>query len=94
MEGCPISGDLGVDHLTFEGEGGKNWLVQEFFLTGKWCRHNFLGLCMHFFSHACCMFFLTAKALQEIFSQIFYSSPQRSNGWHPVEEPIKHLQKK
>ena len=30
---------LGVDHLTFGGGGGgegrKNWLVQEFFLTGQ-----------------------------------------------------------
>ena len=35
-----------------------------------------------FFSHSCCMFlgFFTAKALQEMFSQIFHSSPQRSNG--------------
>ena len=27
----------------------------------------FLGLCMHFFSHSCCMIFLTVKALQEFF---------------------------
>ena len=30
MDRCPISGDLGVDHLTFEGEGGR-LLVQDFF---------------------------------------------------------------
>ena len=30
--------------------------------------------------HVAWVFFFTAKALQEIFSQIFHSSPQRSNG--------------
>ena len=64
--------------------------MQECFLTG---RHNFLGLCMHFFKpfvlHA---FFLTAKALQEFFSQIFHSS-LKDQMIDTLEEPIKHLKR-
>ena len=30
--------------------------------------------------HVACLFVFTAKALQEMFSQIFHSSSQRSNG--------------
>ena len=43
-----------------------------FFSLASGASTIFLGLCMYFFSHSCCMFacFFTAKALQEIFPQI------------------------
>ena len=63
------------------------------FLTSKWCRHNFFRAVYAFFSviHVE-YFFLTAKALQEFFSQIFHSSPQRSNG-PPIRRTYKTFKK-
>ena len=50
LRGAPLRG----------GGGWKNWLVQEFSLTGKWCRHNFFRtVYAFFFSHSCCMVFFT-----------------------------------
>ena len=46
----------------------------------------FLDLCMHFFySPSCCIIFLTVKALQELFSQIFHpSSLLKDQMVHPL----------
>ena len=70
-----------MDHLTFEGKGGRiGLIVQDFFCTGQWCRQFFRAVHAFFYGHLYCIIFLTVKALQEFFSQIFHSPPQRSNG--------------
>ena len=38
-----------------------------FFLTGKWCRQFFRAAHAFFYSHSCCMIFLTVEALHEFF---------------------------
>ena len=81
--------------MTFEGEPGwKNWLVQEFFFTWSVVQAIFLGLCIHFFGHSCCMIFLTVKALQKFFlSNLPLLPPQRSNG-PPLRRTYKTFIKK
>ena len=70
-----------MDHLTFEGKGGRiGLIVQDFFLHWPVVQAIFYG-------HLYCIIFLTVKTLQEFFSQIFHSPPQRSNG-PPLERSI------
>ena len=81
MEGCPISGDSRVDHLTFKGEGARI-----FFSLASGASTIFLGLFIFLAIRVAWGFFCTAKALQEMFSQIFYSSGTLKDQMvHPLE---------
>ena len=43
-----------MDHLTFEGKGGRiGLIVQDFFFALASGAGNFLELCMHFFMAIC-----------------------------------------
>ena len=46
-----------------------------FFSLASGAGNFFRAVYAFFFSHSCCMTFLTVKALLEFFSQIFHSSP-------------------
>ena len=90
MEGCPISVDLGVDYLTFEGEGGRTGLCKNFLSLASGAGTISLGLCMHFFSHSCCMIFLLQRLCRKCFLKSS-TPPLKDQMAHPLEEPIKHL---
>ena len=54
MDRCPISGDLGVDHLTFEGEGGRIGKCKNFLSLASGAGTIFLG-------HVACLFVFYCK---------------------------------
>ena len=91
MDRCPISGDLGVDHLTFEGEGGRIGVCKNFFSLASGAGTTFWGLCMHFSSHLCCMIFFDYKGFAGNFFLKSSTPPLKDQMFRPLEEPIKYL---
>ena len=80
---------LRVDHVTFDGEGGRIGLCKSFFSLASGAGTIFLGLCIHFFSHVACFF--DCKGFAGNFFLKSSTPPLKGQMVHPLEEPIKHL---
>ena len=67
--------------------------MQEFFLIGKWCRHNFFRVVYAFFLaiHVAC-FFLLQRLCRNFFLKSF-TPPLKDQMVDVLEEPIKHLKR-
>ena len=78
-----------MDHLTFEGEGGRIGKCKNFFSLASGAGTIFLGLCMHFFLAIHVAFFLVQRLCGNFFLKSS-TPPLKDQMVHPLEEPIKH----
>ena len=80
-----------MDHLTFEGEGGRIDWYKKIFSHWPVVQAIFLELCMDFFySHSCCMVFvLTVKALQKFLFSNLPSPPPKDQMVHLLDHDAR-----